>query len=520
MPAAKDYQLPARQALMQHGVTFQNHYTAAAMCSPSRASFLTGVPPQVHGVFDQEEYNFVPSLSSTRANIGSTLKKLGYHTAFFGKFEMFKELLIDVKDTVNYSTLAKSYGFDVFNPDGDVGGTPQQAYRDDSYFVGEAVRWLRQNQVSEKETQKPFFLVVSLLNPHDIMYADANIKNRPIAQKAAVPGVILPPPENSIYAKQWQFSLPNTLLESLSAPGMPPALLDYQNGWSTVLGFIPTDRKDMWNVFNNYYLNAIRDNDNSLQQIVDALNEMNLWDNTVIILSADHGEMGGAHGGLRGKGPMIYEENAHIPLIIDHPNAPHGASCSVLTSHIDLLPTVIGLTRLSEKERTPALKGLPGHDFSSLLTHPDQATVNAIRPAILFNYVGISTIDASYLSKKMTTSFEHKTVPPLTEINLNKRGLLSFIFDGRYKFARYYAPNAFNTPKTLAQLFKYNDVQLFDLVTHPNESINLALDPDKNKDLLLRMNNLLNELMAKEVGVNDGSFLPQDVRPKTPPLTF
>lgn len=51
LASATDYKLPAREELARHGVTFTNHYTAAAMCSPSRASLLTGVPPQVHGAW-------------------------------------------------------------------------------------------------------------------------------------------------------------------------------------------------------------------------------------------------------------------------------------------------------------------------------------------------------------------------------------------------------------------------------------------------------------------------------------
>jgi arylsulfatase len=97
------------------------------------------------------------------------------------------------------------------------------------------------------------------------------------------------------------------------------------------------------------------------------------------------------------------------------------------------------------------------------------------------------------------------------------RGFLSFVFDGRYKFARFYAPNNFNTPTTLEQLFKHNDVQVFDLKTDPEETRNLALDQKTNKETLLRLNGLLNELMAQEVGLNDGSFLPAAVRPKGVP---
>ena len=52
---------------------------------------------------------------------------------------------------------------------------------------------------------------------------------------------------------------------------------------------------------------------------MDVLNEMDMWRDTVVVFTADHGEMAGAHGGLKGKGPFSYEANAHVPLIMAHP---------------------------------------------------------------------------------------------------------------------------------------------------------------------------------------------------------
>ena len=72
----------------------------------------------------------------------------------------------------------------------------------------------------------------------------------------------------------------------------------------------------------------------------------------------------------------------------------------------------------------------------------------------------------------------------------------------------------FDSPETLEQILGHNDVQLFNLKDDPLETRNLALDPQRNKELILRMNTLLNELIAKEVGKNDGSFLPAAIRPK------
>src|SRR5262245_24036476 len=338
-----DYSLPALDAIASHGVRFEQHYIASAMCSPSRATFLTGRPPQFHHVIDQMQYYFVPTLNPNIPNVGSLLKALGYKTAYFGKFEMDKEILYP-KPTVNYSKAAQPYGFDVFGAGGDIGSDPLSGYDNDPFIAGESVRWLRVNAPEARRTGQPFFMVASFVNPHDIMFGDGNVPGKPPVQKPVSPEVTPPPPRNSIYEKTWSFTLPASLQESLAAPGMPSALLEYQKGWDGWSGTIPTDRKDMWTIFYNYYLNTIRDSDRSVHEIVDVMNDLDLWRDTVVVFTADHGEMGGARGGLKGKGPMGYEENAHVPLVIAHPAAKTGATCSALTSHLDLVPTLVGLT--------------------------------------------------------------------------------------------------------------------------------------------------------------------------------
>jgi arylsulfatase len=389
----------------------------------------------------------------------------------------------------------------------------------DCYTAGQGVSWLRTNVPKSRESGKPFFLVLSFLNPHDVMYANANVPGKKRVQAPGAPIFMPPLPANPLYERQWDFKLAPSLTESLTAKGMPAALAEYDKGWSGAVGSVPTDRKDMWRIYYNYYLNCIRDNDRSLQVVVEALDELDLWKDTAVVFTADHGEMAGAHGGLRGKGPMCYEANTHVPLIIAHPDVKAGTKCSALTSHLDLLPSFVGMTGLPEEKRTAAIKGLPGHDFATLFGDSEAAAIDANRKGVLFNYVGISTVDGKFLQATMEALVTRKA-PPLTEIDLNKRGLLCFTFDGRYKFGRYYAPNAFNVPKTLEQIFKYNDVQLFDLKQDPNEVNNLTLDREKNGETILRLNALLNDLMYREVGVNDGKFLPEDIRPKKPPLTF
>ncbi len=504
--AEPDYVLPGIDAIARHGVRFQNHYISSAMCTPSRASFLTGRPPQVTGVIDQIEYSYVQSLSPKLPNVGSVLKGLGYKTAYFGKFEMDKAFL-HAKPPIGYSKALQAYGFDEASAAGDIDSAPQSGFDNDAFIAGEAVRFLRVNASEARRTGKPFFMVASFVNPHDIMYGNGNVPGQPEVQKPVAPFVVPPPPVNSIYERKWSFKLPPSLDESLTSPGMPKALLEYQKGWDGWSGTIPADRKDMWTIFYNYYLNAIRDSDRDIQQIVDVMNDMDLWRDTVVVFTADHGELGGAHGGLKGKGPFAYEENAHVPLIVAHPAAKPGATSSTLTSHLDLLPTFVGLTGLPEAKRPRAVKALPGHDFSGLLADPEKASVTAVRPGVLFNYVGPATVDGDFLRATMEASIFGRPTPPLSQAKLDKRGFLSFVFDGRYKFGRYYAPTGFNTPRTLEEILRDNDVQLFDLQTDPDEVHNLALEPEKNREAILRMNMLLNDLIAKEVGVNDGRFL-------------
>jgi arylsulfatase A-like enzyme len=364
-----DYSLPALDTIARHGVTFRNHYIAAAMCSPSRASFLTGQPPQV---LDQMEYPYTPSLSPDLPNMGSLLKGLGYRTAYFGKFEMDQKLL-NIKQTVNYSTAIQRYGFDVFSAGGDIGSYARSGFDNDPFITGEAVRYLRQSASEARRNGQPFFMVASLVNPHDIMYGNGNVPGQPVVEQAVSPKALPPLPASSSYEKKWSFTLPLSLQESLTAPGMPSALLEYKKGWDSWTGSIPTDRKDMWSIFYNYYLNAIQDADRNLQQIVDVLNEMDLWRDTVVVFTADHGEMGGAHGGLKGKGPFAYEANSHVPSVIAHPDGKAGTAATALTSHLDLVPTFVGLTGLPEASRPAAVKALPGRDFSALLADPEKA---------------------------------------------------------------------------------------------------------------------------------------------------
>ncbi len=510
-PAA-GYSTPAREELMQRGTTFHNHYIGAAMCTPSRGVMFSGQPPQVNGVFDQMELGYVPSLKTDKPSMGTIFKDLGYATAYFGKFEL-RRGIITPKTDINYTDALREYGFDVFSPDGDKVGSPDQGYDTDVYTCGDAIRWLRTNAHELNEKGQPWLLVVSFVSPHDIMYADVNEPGKDV-QKSAVGMRLTPPPDNANFATQWKFPPSPSHNQPMDQPGRPRAQLVYNIGWSGFLGEIPVGADAMWNSYYNYYLNLIHDNDRNIRGVMDALSALDLWQSTVVFRTADHGELGGSHGGLRGKGPLPYEQETHVPAVIVHPEYPGGRNCHALTSHIDLIPTLAGLTNTDKKFREAAVAGLPGHDFSSLLAAPDKAPAGAIREGVLFNYVGLQTVDALYMIRVCRDIAKGRFAPPFTEAkpDMTGRGFISFTFDGRYKFARYYAPDDFNTPETVEALLANNEIELFDLQNDPEEVKNLGVEVEANKELIMRMNDLLNRMLAREVSVRDNSFLPPALR--------
>jgi arylsulfatase A-like enzyme len=248
--------------------------------------------------------------------------------------------------------------------------------------------------------------------------------------------------------------------------------------------------------------------------VLGALRESGMAERTIIVFAADHGELGGNHQ-MRGKGNCAYWQQNHVPLMIVHPAYPGGTVCHAVTSHIDLAPTLLALTGAKPSDLALAGSDLKGHDLSGLLKAPMAAGLHAIRPAALFNYNMLTFQDAVW-TERMVYFMDSHTVPTPEKIqsalqhepDFHDRCGIRSVFDGRYRFSRYFAPLRFNTPTSLDTLFADNDVELYDLSTDAEETHNLAMDRARNGDLIMAMNALLNARIAEEVGVDDGAFLP------------
>ena len=93
--------------------------------------------------------------------------------------------------------------------------------------------------------------------------------------------------------------------------------------------------------------------------------------------------------------------------------------------------------------------------------------------------------------------------------DLTKRRLHRGVHDGRWKFARYFAPAQHHTPEDWETLSRLNDLELYDTEADPFELANLANDPAQ-RDNILRLNAMVNALIAMEIGKDDGSEYPGD----------
>jgi arylsulfatase len=281
-----------------------------------------------------------------------------------------------------------------------------------------------------------------------------------------------------------------------------------------MVGMIPNEEA-RWRRFQNYYFNCLRDVDQSIERLLQELASLGLRDNTIVIFTADHGELGGAHGGLWGKGATAYSEQNHVPLIVSHPALPGGTTCHAVTSHVDLVPTIIGLTGQDPRAAGSLLDKLVGKDFSPLLLAPEAAGPNAVRDAALYNFNMIMYLDPAFLragfalwaQRASMSEDEFKARALALQPDWSYRGAIRSMVDGRYRFSRYFAPNQFNTPRTLEELLALNDLEVFDLEADPQQTQNLAVDLALHRDLVVALNEKLNALIEREVGVDDGAFL-------------
>jgi len=387
--------MPTMARLQNHGVTFTNNFTAASACAPSRASFLTGVYPSVHGVTDTPPS---PPLRSDITNIFKLAEQAGYEVVYKGKMHLFTPQSNPTTD--NFTSYDIKWASDHYRanrwnpPDCAIdagasvwiaGGWPNN----DARFVngvpdtfnrmtpavspGETILQYLDNY--DPKADKPFLLVCSFGNPHDIsIWPEQNKWGYNEADYKKLTEIGLPSNYNDDLKEK---PIGQTWIQKLCDKAFPC--------------FGTQNRIDYCRFY--AYLHTVVDK--HIAAVLDKLDEKGLTDDTIIFRFADHGEQSFSHG-MEQKSLNSYQESINVPMIISNPKLfPKGTTTSSFASLIDLVPTVAALTGAASPADLKR-QGVFGHSLVPIM----QDSNTSVRDNIMFFTEDVEYFFEKFLGKK------------------------------------------------------------------------------------------------------------------------
>jgi len=349
---------PSIDRLAQEGVLFRNAYTGCPVCSPSRATIMTGLYPHSHGVTSNVHSVgcSINEIEDRPTLLPRMLQAAGYSTGYTGKWHLGTDKTTAFQGS-NKSSLPSTIGFEGqdFPGHGD-DGRRYKLYQDwlakkglshglkpwaestkkvlTSRLIGvldlptEATvpYYLVDNTIEMieefHERGKPFFVSLNFWGPHGPYFATQEFVDM-------YRDVDIPP---------W----PNFEWDSRGTPGPH----HYKIHW---------DRENLgwrdWATAVRYYYARTSMIDSQIGRLYQYLQQAGILEDTVIIFTADHGETLGSHGGLLDKGWHHFEETHRIPLIIRVPGGESkGQTHDEFASLADIYPTILDLANVSEAE--------------------------------------------------------------------------------------------------------------------------------------------------------------------------
>ena len=503
--------LPGHHWLMERGVAIRNYHVTTTPCGPSRSVIYTGQHTQKTGVFLNPNTPPRPELSEDFPTIGDMLRDHGYYTAYKGKWH-----LTNINEGHNFSTppdgnypnardKLEPFGFSDFNFNGEQVGLVWDGFRDDVQIAGDAAALLYDFAQTDKAQDKPWYLAVNFVNPHDIMFYDATGEQwrTRLAENLLAP--VKREPGTAIYKTDHGYDLPDSFYkDDLSTK--PELQRAVNNFGKFFYGDLPREDIESWRRFRNYYFNCIRDVDQHILTVLKALEATGQADNTIVIFTSDHGERAGAHG-MRQKAGTIYKEEVRVPFVVVHPDVAGGAICDALMSAVDVVPTILSLAGVPQSEiaeRYPDLKGVVTARLAEDATNRTERDARGL----LFDYAVPYYWERPGRQKDASDAARPKPADGRQWdrwFDLSKRRLHRGVHDGRYKFARYFAPAEHHLPLDWETLVGHNDLELYDTHADPNEITNLATEPETHRELLSALNDKTNALIRQEIGADNGA---------------
>ena len=372
-------QLPARERVRSGGVELHRHYVGSTACVPSRATLFTGQYPSLHGVSQTDgvaKEATDPAMRWLRPGVvptmGDWFRAGGYDTHYRGKWHISHADLpaadghglaaSDDEGRVIPAAVAAYREADRLDPygfSGWIGREPHGAAKDNSGSIRDSV-FAEQvcdlfDDLADTSRRAPWLAVASFVNPHDISFAGGFYELL----------LGLDPIDHTIP------DIPEAPSQADSFVGRPRCQEQFARLWPQMVAPQPADAayRHLY-----YYLHKLVDQ--AIGRILDALDASGMADDTIVVLTSDHGDLLGAHGGMQQKWANAYDEAIRVPMVVKGPGvAPRADVLDLPTSHVDLIPTLLGLAGIDPEAATARLatshsevRALPGRDLSGVLS--------------------------------------------------------------------------------------------------------------------------------------------------------
>jgi len=292
------FKSPNMDRLAAGGVRFRNAFVTLSLCAPSRAAFLTGRYNHLNGISDNDT-----EFSADTITHATLLRAAGYRTAYIGKWHMRNQS--GQRPGFDYSASFVGHGKYMDCPV-EINGvsTPTTGWIDD-VSTAFAIEWMKQNR------DKPFSMVVGFKSPH-----------------SPRGGERLPERLRNLYAGETSRPAPNSGVQAVYRGPVPEGGMKSQ-------GLAD-------NAIHLDYLRHVTGADENLGKLLNALDELGLTDDTVVVYTSDNGYYLGEH--CLGDKRSLYEESIRIPMLARYPRLfPKGTVIDEMVLNIDLAPTFLDL---------------------------------------------------------------------------------------------------------------------------------------------------------------------------------
>ncbi|MEP9364939.1 sulfatase-like hydrolase/transferase [Nocardioides sp. CN2-186] len=522
----------------ENGVSFERHYTGSLACVPSRPTIFTGHYPDVHGVTQTDGLGKAADDSRMRwlprgevPTLGNWFRAAGYDTHYDGKWHISHadlhdadgrrletntpsgEVLPDAVRTYLDADPLAPYGFSGWvGPEPHGASLSDSGLRRDPLIADRLVAWLEdryaRREAGDVDALKPFLLVASFVNPHDIVLFPKWVRRMPIG-----PGPLDPP----------HVTEAPTANEDLSLK--PAAQIAYRESYPSAYGppsAIGRIYRAKAQAYRDLYYRLHAEVEGPLDRVRRAVTAGST--EAVLVRTSDHGDLLGAHGGLHQKWFNLYDEATRVPFIVAKVGgAPTTAArvTDVPTSHVDLVPTLLAAAGIDEAATAATLRDhftevhpLPGRDLMPVVADPttadaDRAVYLITRDNMLEGDTGLSGL-ARQLGRKADPP------PPLriqvaAHVAANFEAVVARVDGHLWKLVRTFddpgtwtepgrrhlAANGAAGPEYRTEPIP-DQWELYDLDADPVESRNLWDDPD-SRDVFAQLQLRLKEEQRRSV---------------------